>query len=83
MIIQVTRVRTGIHVENVVGILSTSTRSMVRRLSVEKPASLQQASGRLHDEAWASRVGCAKLKMSQEVEIASGCVGDCVQPSNP
>ena len=47
---------------------------MVRRLAVEKPASLQQTSGRLHDEAWAGRVGCSSLEISQELEIANVCV---------
>ena len=36
-------------------------------------ASLQQASGSLHDEAWAGRDGCLSLPISQVVEILPGC----------
>ena len=33
-----------------------------------------QASGSLHGEAWAGRVGCLSLTISQEVEIETECV---------
>ena len=52
---------------------STSTRDQVGCPAVEKLASLQQAPGKLHVEAWA---GCNKnsnLPISQVVEIMSGC----------
>ena len=45
-------------------------------------APLQQASGSLHDEAWAGRVVSPSLRISQEVEIESGCeVTVCYLPS--
>ena len=53
--------------------LSMSTRCKDWRPGVEKPASLQQASGRLHGVAWAGRVGSLSLPISQEVEIIPGC----------
>ena len=40
---------------------------------MEKPASLQQAPGRLHVETWAGRVGKPSLPISQVVEIMPGC----------
>ena len=45
----------------------------VRRLVVKKLASLQQASGRLHDETWAGRAQSSSLPIFQVVEIAPGC----------
>ena len=54
--------------------LSTSTRCAAWRPAVEELAPLQQASGSLHGEAWAGRVGSSSLRISQEVEIETGCV---------
>ena len=45
-----------------------------RRLTARDLSSSQQASGGLHDEAWAGRVGSSSLGISQEVEIETGCV---------
>ena len=53
--------------------LSMSTRCTFQRLGVWKLAPLQQASGSLHDEAWACPVGCLSLTISKEVEIQHGC----------
>ena len=54
--------------------LSTSTRCAAWRPAAEELAPLQQASGSLHDEAWAGRVGSSSLGICQEVEIETGCV---------
>ena len=43
--------------------LSMSTRCMDRRPAVGKLDCLQQASGRLHGEAWAGRVGSLILQL--------------------
>ena len=53
--------------------MSMSTRCQDRCPAVEKPASLQQAPGGLHDETWAGRVGNLSLSISQLVEIMPGC----------
>ena len=53
--------------------MSMSTRCQVGCLAVEKPASLQQAPGRLHVETWAGRNGNPSLPISQVVEILPGC----------
>ena len=44
------------------------------RRPAERELPSQQASGSLHDEAWAGRVGCLSLTISQEVEIETVCV---------
>ena len=54
--------------------LSVSTWCMDRRPAAGELASLHQASGSLHGDAWAGRVGCLSLTISQEVEIEAGCV---------
>ena len=53
--------------------MSMSTRCQVGCLAVEKPASLQQAPGRLHVETWAGRNKNPSLPISQVVEILPGC----------
>ena len=53
--------------------LSTCTRAGVRRPAVEKLASPQQASLKLHDETWAGLLQNQGLRISQEVEIVPGC----------
>ena len=53
--------------------VSMSTRCQDRCPAVEKPASLQQAPGGLHDETWAGRVGNLSLPISQAVEIVPRC----------
>ena len=54
--------------------MSMSTRCQVGCPAVEKPASLQQAPGRLHVETWAGRDKNPSLPISQVVvEIMQGC----------
>ena len=43
------------------------------RPAAGESAPLQQASERLHEEAWAGRVQSSSLRISQEVEIVRGC----------
>ena len=63
--------------------LSTSTRLEVGRPAVEKHASPQQASSKLHVEAWASLLRNHCLSISQEVEIVPGCAVAVACPSCP
>ena len=53
--------------------LSTCIRCWGWRPAGEKLASLQQASGKLHDEVWVGGVQSSSLRNSSEVEIGSGC----------
>ena len=53
---------------------SMSTWGKAWRPAVWELASFQQASGSVHDEAWAGRVQSSSLWISQEVEIETGCV---------
>ena len=46
---------------------------MVGRPAVGEHASLEMSPGRVHDEAWAGRVQSSSLRISQEVEIETGC----------
>ena len=50
-----------------------STRLGVRRSAVEKLASPQQTSPKLHVEAWAGLLRNQGLRFSQEEEIVPGC----------
>ena len=51
----------------------TSTRGQFSRPVVEELAPVQQASGSMHEEAWAGCNECLSLKISQEVEIVPVC----------
>ena len=53
--------------------LSSRSRCTGWRPAVGELASFQQASGELHDEAWAGRVQSSSLRFSQEVQIGSWC----------
>ena len=53
--------------------LSTCTRTRVRRPAVEKLASPQQASLKLHDEMWAGLPMNLGPRIFWEVEIVPGC----------
>ena len=63
--------------------LSTCTRTGVRRPAVEKLASPQQASLKLHEETWAGLLQNRGLRISQEVEIVPGCAVRVASPSGP
>ena len=63
--------------------LSTSTRFGVGRPTVEKLASPQQASPKLHVEAWAGLLRNQGLRFSQEEEIVPGCAVAVACPSCP
>ena len=63
--------------------LSTCTRTGVRRPAVEKRASPQQASLKLHEETWAGLLQNQGLGISQEVEIVSGCAVRVARPLGP
>ena len=63
--------------------LSTCTRTGVRRPAVEKLASPQQASLKLHEETWAGLLKNQGLRISQEVEIVPGCAVRVARPSCP
>ena len=52
--------------------MSTCTRAGVRRPAVEKLASPQQASLKLHEETWAGLLQNQGLGIFQEVEIVPG-----------
>ena len=54
--------------------LSVSTLNRVWCPAVGKNSPLQQASERLHEEAWVGRVNSSSLTISQDVEITKGCV---------
>ena len=56
---------------------------MVGRPAVEKLASPQQAPGRLHVETWAGLLRNQGPRISQEVEIMSGCALVAACPSCP
>ena len=65
----------NLHAAGVLGgtkVLSTSTRTGVRCLAVEKLASPQQAPGSLHGEVWASILQKQGPKIFREVEIVPG-----------
>ena len=55
--------------------LNVSTRCQVWCPAVKKPASSQQAPGRLHVETWAGRNCSPSLLISQAVEIGPVCAG--------
>ena len=63
--------------------LSMCTRTGVRRPAVEKLASPQQASLKLHEETWAGLLQNRGLRISQEVEIVPGCSVRVASPSGP
>ena len=60
-----------------------STRFGVGRPAVEELASPQQASPKLHEEAWAGLLKNQGLKISQEVEVIPGCAVSVACPSCP
>ena len=62
---------------------STSTLTGVWRPAVEKLASPQQASLKLHEETWAGLLQNQGLGISQEVEIVPGCAARVACPSCP
>ena len=62
---------------------SMSTRLGVGRPAVEKLASPQQASPKLHVEVWVSILQNQGPKISQEVEIVPGCAVTVACPSCP
>ena len=53
---------------------STRTWGTAWRLASRELASFQKVSGSMHDEAWAGRVQTSSLRISEEVEIETGCV---------
>ena len=63
--------------------LSTCTRTGVRRPAVEKLASPQQASLKLHDETWAGLPMNLGPRIFREVEIVPGCAVRVACPSCP
>ena len=63
--------------------LSTCTRTGVRRPAVEKLASPQQASLKLHVETWAGLLKNQGPKIFREVEIIPGCAVRVACPSCP
>ena len=76
----------NLHAAEVLGgttALSMSTRLGVGRPAVEKLASPQQASGRLHEETWAGLLQKQGPRSSQEVEIIPGCAAVVARPSCP
>ena len=60
---------------------STSTRIRGRRSAVEKLASPQQTSPKLHVEVWEGLLSNPGMKFSQEEEIVTGCVVSGARPS--
>ena len=64
-------------------LLSTCTRTGVRRPAVEKLASPQQAPLKLHVETWEGLPCNQGPKISQEVEIVPGCAVRVACPSCP
>ena len=60
---------------------STSTRVRVRRSAVEKLASPQQTSSKLHVEVWEGLLSNQGMRFSQEEEIVPGCVVSGARPS--
>ena len=60
---------------------STSTRVRVRRSAVEKVASPQQTSSKLHVEVWEGLLSNQGMIFSQEEEIVPGCVASGARPS--
>ena len=60
---------------------STSTRIKGRRSAVEKLASPQQTSSKLHVEVWEGLLSNQGMKFSQEEEIVTGCVVSGARPS--
>ena len=63
--------------------LSTCTRTRVRRPAVEKLASPQQASLKLHEEMWAGLPKNLGPRIFREVEIVPGCAVRVACPSCP
>ena len=63
--------------------LSTCTRTGVRRPAVEKLASPQQASLKLHEETWAGLLKNQGPRIFREVEIVPGCAVSVARPSCP
>ena len=63
--------------------LSTCTRTGVRRPAVEKLASPQQASLKLHEETWAGLLKNQGPRIFREVEIIPGCAVRVACPSCP
>ena len=64
-------------------LMSTSTRSRVGRPAVEKLASPQQASRRLHVETWEGFLRNQGPKIFREVKFGSGCAVLVACPSCP
>ena len=62
---------------------STCTRTGVRRPAVEKLASPQQASLKLHDETWAGLLKNQGPRIFRDVEIIPGCAVRVACPSCP
>ena len=60
---------------------STSTRVRGRRSAVEKLASPQQTSSKLHVEVWEGLLSNQGMRFSQEEEIVPGCVASGARPS--
>ena len=60
---------------------STSTRIRGRRSAVEKLASPQQTSSKLHVEVWEGLLSNQGMKFSPEQEIVTGCVVSGARPS--
>ena len=60
---------------------STSTRTRSRRSAVEKLASPQQTSSKLHVEVWEGLLSNQGMKFSREQEIVTGCVVSGARPS--
>ena len=60
---------------------STSTRIRGRRSAVEKLASPQQTSPKLHVEVWEGLLSNQGMRFSQEEEIVTGCVVSGARPS--
>ena len=63
--------------------MSTSTRCKVGRPAEKELAPFQQASTKLHVEAWAGLLRNQGLGISQEVEIVPGCAVAVACPSCP
>ena len=63
--------------------MSTCTRTGVRRPAVEKLASPQQASLKLHDETWAGLPKNLGPRIFRGVEIVPGCAVRVACPSCP
>ena len=58
-----------------------STRTRGRRSAVEKLASPQQTSSKLHVEVWEGLLSNQGMKFSPEQEIVTGCVISGARPS--